>query len=118
VGLEEFRNALESTSEVVLSVTGRKSGRESSRPVWFVEEGEKLFLLPVNGSDNNWYKNVVKTPAIGLAGDGAEFRTNAMPIEDAGAVGDVLEKFRARYGADQVAAYYPKQDAAVEVSLT
>jgi hypothetical protein len=54
VGLEEFRNALENTSEVELSVTGRKSGRESSRPVWFVEEGEKLFLLPVDGSDSNY----------------------------------------------------------------
>jgi hypothetical protein len=23
---------------------------------------EKLFLLPVDGSDSNWYKNVLKTP--------------------------------------------------------
>ena len=47
MGLEEFRNALESTNEVELSVTGRKSGRESSRPVWFVEEGEKLVEVPL-----------------------------------------------------------------------
>jgi hypothetical protein len=32
-------------------------------------------------------------------------------------VGDVVERFRARYGADQVTAYYPKLDAAVEVPL-
>lgn len=118
MGLEELRNALESTSEVELSVTGRKSGRESSRPVWFVEEGEKLFLLPVGGSDSNWYKNVVTTPAIGLAAGGAEFRTYATPIKDAAAVGEVVERFRARYGADEVAGYGPKQDAAVEVPLT
>jgi hypothetical protein len=118
VGLEELRNALQSTSEIELIVTGRKSGRESSRPVWFVQEGDKLFLLPVGGSDSNWYKNLVKTPAIGLAADGAEFRTNAKPIEDAAAVGDVAERFGARYGADRVKAYYPKLDAAVEVPLT
>jgi hypothetical protein len=81
VGLEELRNALQSTSEIELIVTGRKSGRESSRPVWFVQEGDKLFLLPVGGSDSNWYKNLVKTSTIGLAADGAEFRTNAKPIE-------------------------------------
>ncbi len=118
MGLEELRNVLQSTSVIELTVTGRRSGRESTRPVWFVEGGEKLFLLPVGGSDSNWYKNLVKTPAIGLAADGAEFRTDAKPIEDAAAVDDVVERFRARYGADQVKAYYPKLDAAVEVPLT
>jgi hypothetical protein len=24
-------------------------------PVWFVFEGEKLYLLPVQGSDTQWY---------------------------------------------------------------
>jgi hypothetical protein len=118
VGLEELTNALQSTNEIELTVTGRTSGRESSRPVWFVQESEKLFLLPIDGSDSNWYKNVLKTPTIGLAADGAEFRTNAKPVEDAAAVGDVVERFRAKYGADRVAAYYPKLDAAVEVLLT
>jgi hypothetical protein len=118
MGLEELKNALQSSNEIELTVTGRTSGRESSRPLWFVQEGEKLFLLPVDGLDSNWYKNVLKTPTIGLAADGAEFRTNAKPIEDAAAVADVVERFRARYGADRVAAYYPKLDAAVEVSLT
>jgi hypothetical protein len=118
VGLEELRNALQSTTVIELIVTGRVSGRESSRPVWFVQDGEKLFLLPVGGSDSNWYKNLVKTPAIGLVADGAEFRANAKPIEDAAGVGEVVERFRIRYGADQVADYYPKRDAAVEVPLT
>jgi hypothetical protein len=118
MGLEELRSALQNTSEVELTVTGRKSGRESSRPVWFVEEGEKLFLLPVSGSDSNWYKNVLTTPTIGLGADGAELRTEAKPIGDPGAVGGVVERFGAKYGADRVAEYYPKQDAALEVSLT
>ncbi len=30
--------------------------------MWFVEEGEKLLLLPVGGSDSNWYRNLRKTP--------------------------------------------------------
>jgi hypothetical protein len=118
VGLDELSNALQSTSEIELTVTGRTSGRESSRPVWFVQEGEKLFLLPLGGSDSNWYKNVVKTPTIDVAADGAEFRTNAKPIEDAASVGEVVDRFRARYGADRVADYYPNIDAAVEVPLT
>jgi hypothetical protein len=48
-------------------VIGRKSGRTISIPVWFVLEGEKLYLLPVQGSNTQWYKNVLRNPQIALA---------------------------------------------------
>jgi hypothetical protein len=116
--MDEFKSALEGTNEVQLTVTGRKSGRESTRPIWFVLDGERVLLLPLSGSDNNWYRNLVKTPEIGLAADGAELRATAKPIEDPAAVADVVEKFGEKYGADRVKEYYPKQDAAAEVPLS
>ena len=114
---EELKNALQDTSEVDLTVTGRKSGRASSRPIWFVQEEDRLLLLPVSGSASNWYRNLVKTPEVRLAAAGAEVRANANPIEDPAGVADVLEKFRGTYGADQVEKYYPDEDAAVAVRL-
>jgi len=36
---------------------------------------------------------------------------------DPARVPDVVEKFRAKYGADEVATYYPKFDVAVAVPL-
>jgi hypothetical protein len=117
MGAEELRGALRSTDEIDLIVTGRTSGRESSRPVWFVEEGETLYLLPVTGSDSNWYKNIQRSPAVRVAADGTELSTNATPIDDAAKVDDVVEKFRGKYGAEQVRAYYSKLDVAVEVPL-
>ena len=48
-------------------VIGRKSGRTISIPVWFVLEGEKLYLLPVQGLDTHWCKNVLRNPQIALA---------------------------------------------------
>ena len=116
--MDEFKSALEGTNEVQLTVTGRKSGRESTRPIWFVLDGERVLLLPLSGSDNNWYRNLVKTPEIGLTADGAELRATAKPIEDPAAVADVVEKFGEKYGADRVKEYYPKQDAAAEVPLS
>lgn len=113
----ELTDALQDTNEVELTCTGRKTGRESSRPIWFVEEGERILLLPVNGTASNWYGNLVKTPGVRLAADGAALQAAAKPIEDSAGVADVLEKFRAKYGADQVQRYYPNQDAAVEVPL-
>ena len=71
VSASELRNALQGTSEVDLTVTGRKSGQESTRPIWFVEEGDRLLLLPVSGSDSNWYRNILKTAEIRLDANGA-----------------------------------------------
>jgi hypothetical protein len=39
------------------------------------------------------------------------------PTSDPAKVEQVLGKFRAKYGARDVEAYYPKQDVAVEVRL-
>ncbi len=113
----EFKTALESTDEVELTVAGRKSGREISRPVWFVREGDRLYLLPVTGSDSEWYKNVLKTPTVRLKAEGAEDKAKAVPIRDPARVREVVEKFRRKYGADEVQKYYSKFDVAVEVPL-
>jgi hypothetical protein len=114
----DLKDALQGKSEVDLTVTGRKSGRESTRPIWFVLDGDRILLMPVDGSGANWYRNIVQTPEIRLTADGAELRTSARPTEDAGVVADAAEKFGAKYGSDRVSEYYPNQDAAVEVPLS
>jgi deazaflavin-dependent oxidoreductase (nitroreductase family) len=103
--------------QIKLSVIGRKSGRTISIPVWFVLEGEKLYLLPVQGSDTQWYKNVLKNPLLRIdaRGEGAEFR--AVPLTDAKAVKSVIEKFREKYGAKDVKKYYSKFDVAVIIEM-
>jgi deazaflavin-dependent oxidoreductase (nitroreductase family) len=113
----ELKRALQTASEIEITVTGRRSGREISNPVWFVQEGEELYLLPVSGSDTDWYRNVLKTATIRIAAGGAEANAQATPITDAGTVNDIVQKFRAKYGAADVDRYYPKRDVAVEVPL-
>jgi len=103
--------------QIQLSVTGRKSGKTISVPVWFVAEGDTLFLLPVAGSDTQWYKNVLHDPRIRISARGEEGEFRATPITDAKAVKDVVEKFRAKYGAEDVRKYYSKFDVAVRVEL-
>jgi deazaflavin-dependent oxidoreductase (nitroreductase family) len=115
---EEFTAALESSPEIQLTVTGRKSGREVSIPVWFVREEDRLYLVPVNGADSDWYKNVQKVPAIHLAVGGAELTGRAAPVTGAARVSQIADMFRAKYGAQNVAQYYPKTDVAVEVPLS
>ena len=104
--------------QLKISVIGRKSGQTISIPVWFVLEAEKLYLLPVQGSDTQWYRNVLKNPSIRIDARavGAEFR--ATPITNAKAVKSLVEKFREKYGAKNVKKYYSKFDVAVLVALS
>jgi hypothetical protein len=61
---DTLNNRLARYLQIKIRVIGRKSGCTISIPVWFVLEGEKLWLLPVQGSDTQWYKNVLKNPSI------------------------------------------------------
>ena len=112
----DFRTALQGSNQIEITVTGRTSGRSLSYPVWFALEGEKLYLIPVRGSDTDWYKNVRKTPTIRLEARGKTFTTSARLLTDQTQIGEVLEKFRDKYGRN-VQSYYPKLDVAVEVPL-
>ncbi len=110
---DALRNRLSRSREINISVTGRKSGRLISIPVWFVLDNDKLYLLPVQGSDTQWYKNVLKNPSIRIDAGGAEAECNAVPITDATQVSSVVDKFRAKYGRNDVKKYYSKFDVAV-----
>jgi deazaflavin-dependent oxidoreductase (nitroreductase family) len=113
----DVRDALQNAKEIEITVTGRRSGRKFSTPVWFVQEGERLYLVPVTGTDSDWYKNVRKTPVIEVATPQQGVEASATPITDAARVASIVEKFRDKYGAAQVEAYYPKPNVAVEVPL-
>jgi deazaflavin-dependent oxidoreductase (nitroreductase family) len=113
---DTLKDRLSRSREVNIRVTGRKSGRTISIPVWFVSEDDKLYLLPVQGSDTQWYKNVLNEPTIRIDARGAEAKLKAVPITDAAQVKSVVEKFRAKYGAD-VKKYYSKFDVAVVAQM-
>lgn len=110
---DDFSERLSQYREINITVTGRKSGRPISIPVWFVLDDERLYLLPVSGSDTQWYKNVLTNPSIRIDAGGAEGKFKAAPLTDAKQVSSVVEKFRKKYGAGDVKKYYSKFDVAV-----
>lgn len=110
---DSLKDRLSRYRELNITVTGRKSGRAISIPVWFVFEDDKLYLLPAQGSETQWYKNVLKKPSIRIAARDAEAEVKVVPTTDATQVSSVVEKFRAKYGAGDVKKYYSKFDVAV-----
>ena len=114
---QDLAARLARSQEIKLTVIGRKSGKTISNPVWFVVDGDQLYLLPVKGSDTQWYKNVLKNPKIRIDADGTKTELKAVPITDAKQVSSVIEKFRAKYGASDVKKYYARFDVAVQIPL-
>ena len=112
----DLKERLARYREITLNVTGRKSGRTVSIPVWFVLEGDQLYLLPVRGSDTQWYKNILQNPLIVIDARVAEARGRAVAITEPKAVKSVIEKFREKYGPEEVKKYYSNFDVAVAVT--
>src|SRR5881409_63633 len=113
----EIQKALDSSVELQITVTGRKSGREFLTPVWFVREGKTLFLMPVRGSKNQWYKNVLKSNRIKISSGKLFLDLSARPITESKKVASVVDRFRKKHGVADVKKYYSAYDAAVELTL-
>jgi len=115
---KDFTTALAKTDEIKITVVGRSSGRKITLPVWFAQDGKALYLLPVKGSDTEWYKNLLKNRTIGLAAKGSTWSAKKVTvIRDADRVRKVADMFRAKYGAGEVKKYYSKFDVAVRIPL-
>jgi deazaflavin-dependent oxidoreductase (nitroreductase family) len=113
----DLKNQLARTREITITVTGRKSGRAVSIPVWFAFENGKLYLVPVTGSDTQWYKNVLKNPSIRIEAGGTEAEVKVTPVTDHKQVSSIVEKFRIKYGPSEIKKYYSKLDVAVAADL-
>jgi deazaflavin-dependent oxidoreductase (nitroreductase family) len=114
---DALKQRLSRSREINIGVIGRKSGRTITIPIWFVVDGQKLYLLPVSGSDTQWYKNVLKNPSMRVEAGGAEAEFKVVPVSDGREVSSVVEKFRAKYGASDVKKYYSKFDVALVAQL-
>jgi len=114
---EALKDRLAGARRIEISVVGRKSGRTRSFPVWHVVEGSRLYLLPVRGSETQWYRNLLRNPAISIAARGLRAKLRAAPITRPAAVSSVIRKFGRKYKARIVRKLYSKFDVAVRLNL-
>lgn len=109
--------ALKKDKEIELTVKGRRSGKPLPRPVWFVLKGKELLLLPVTGTDSQWYKNILQDPRVNISSTGQRFNGKLQTITEKKQVEKVIELFREKYGASDVKRYYPKPNVAASLLL-
>lgn len=88
-----LKDRLKRYRQIRISVVGRKTGQTISVPVWFVVDADKLYLLPVRGSETQWYQNVLKNRSLKVDARGAEAAFRAAPIKQPKPVNSIVEKF-------------------------
>ena len=74
------------TATLILTTRGRKSGKEFSTPLLFVEENDNLYVVASFGGNDEppgWYKNLVKTPEVGVEIGARAGRYRARSLEPA-----------------------------------
>lgn len=83
-----------------------------------MHEGNTLYLLPVQGSDTNWHKNLLVDSNLSISVDGVGIpAARSKPMTDSNMVDDIVRKFKSKYGESEIKKYYTKFDVAVEVQL-
>jgi deazaflavin-dependent oxidoreductase (nitroreductase family) len=109
--------ALKKDKEIELAVTGRKTGKLIPRPVWFVLREKELLLLPVTGTDSQWYKNILKDPQVMIRSGQHTLKGKVRAITQKKQVSAVIELFKGKYGASEIQKYYPNPNVAATMLL-
>ena len=109
--------SLKRDKEIELTVTGRRSGKPLPRPVWFVLRGTELLLLPVTGTDSQWYKNILLDPQVKISASRQTISGKLRVITEKNQVEKVIELFNGKYGPSDIKKYYPKPNVAAALLL-
>ncbi len=72
---------LASRQTVILTHYGRKSGKPYQVKIWFVVDGDRVFIGTAS-TERQWVRNVQKTPIIKLAVGGESFDAEARFLVD------------------------------------
>lgn len=114
---DSFLSKLKGASEVTITVIGRRTRIPSSTPVWFVLDESRVLLVPMHGSESQWFKDLVKDSQIELTIGGTAVQSRAKLVSDRRGVEPVLDGFRAKYTSMWSESYYDGRDVYVQVPI-
>jgi deazaflavin-dependent oxidoreductase (nitroreductase family) len=89
------RVARESTIE--LTTTGRKSGKQHARPIWFVVADGKLVVQAGKDGKVDWYQNLMKTPTATARQGDYMFRVRGRRVDEPARVEAIHRLFLEKY---------------------
>jgi deazaflavin-dependent oxidoreductase (nitroreductase family) len=69
-------------STLVLTTTGRRSGRQRATPVNYWEAGGVFYVIAGSGTHADWYRNLVALPEVEVQVGRRRLRAIASPLTD------------------------------------
>ena len=94
--LAERLARIASRSTLRLTHYGRKSGKPYEVVIWFMVEGDEMFVATMNAK-RQWVRNVDRRPDVGLAADGETFTGTVERLAAPGDVRHVTDLLTAKY---------------------
>jgi deazaflavin-dependent oxidoreductase (nitroreductase family) len=76
---------------LLLTTTGRKTGRARVTPLQYEEEGDTIYVGAARGTQADWYRNLVANPCVEVRVKSRRFRGRAEAITDPARIADYLE---------------------------
>jgi len=114
----DFVHALKRRRQVSITVAGRRTGRAITVPVWFVADEFTLWLLPVYGSETQWYRNLEKNRGITVQAGTRTQEFRARLLKDPAEVSTLVERFREKYTPGEIKRWYKGLDVGVQIRLS
>ena len=112
---------ISSRSTCRLTHRGRKSGKSYQVTIWFMVDGDTVYLASANAS-RQWVRNVKANPEVAFDVGGQTFSGTAEPVHDAAEEHHVMDLVGAKYwyltplvALARLFGYDPKPDASFRV---
>lgn len=104
---------------VSLTTRGRKSGQPRTVKIWFVTAGpDSVYVQHTNPKPADWYRNLLRDPAVTLDFGTGPVAAHATPITDAREIEQVLARVRGKYLAAWIFKLLGWSKSAVAAKLT
>ena len=88
---------IQDRSTIDLTTTGRTSGKEHTKPIWFVVSDGRIVVQAGKDGKADWYQNLLKTPTGVARQEGYLFRVRAKPVTDPARIEAIHRLFTDKY---------------------
>ena len=97
---------IKDASTIELTTSGRATGKQHTRPIWFVVDDGKILVQAGKDGKTDWYRNLRKIPAVTVRQGEYSFRARAMAVEDAACVERIHQLFLAKYTTARLLSWF------------
>lgn len=103
--MPEDLDAIQSHGSVELTTIGQRSGTRRTVTVWFVREGDRIYVQAGKDGQRYWYQNLLANPEVRLGFGSFAVKGRAEAIEDPAEAERVLALFRRKYLTARIASW-------------